>query len=244
VGRSWGAASLWPGSDMSEPNLALAHAAASSPGERMDLLGTWLGWWFAEAAQPRNLNSRLRDGLPESLRALYSNTPNVSTYCRQNYLVREEELTVEDGKLLFAYENQGVYLWGTNPTGEADPPVYGRWDTSEPWALDVPSLSLFLIQFFLFEAAIGARFSASAACLGDAAFRSVLQELTPLEWAAWHWPAFPTTFYLRGGAILVAAPNGDVWSVYVGGKTPADMVFLTDHVGSSWENVQLGGAAG
>ena len=157
--------------------------------------------------------------------------------------MRSQDHAAEDGKLLIAYENQGVYSWSTEPNA-VDPPVYGRWEADEPWTLDVPSLSMFLIQFFLFEASITARFAASASWLSAAELQKLTRATAALPMPEWHWPAFPTSFHVRGGAIVVAAPNDDQWSVWVGGKTAQDLAFLSEHLSDSWEHVDLRGEAG
>ena len=228
---------------MSEFNLALRLAPGKPPIERMHLLAEWLQWWFGPATRPSSSRVSPSPELPETLRALYALYPDAPEACQQNVLASPPDLAVESGQLLFAYENQGVYLWGTAPSG-LDPPVFGRWERSDPWKPDVPQLSLFLIQFFLFEAAIAARLNASAADLGERDLRALHRSVTPLDMPPWHWPAYPTTFHVHGGAILVTSPNDDGWSVFVGGKTPTDMEFLKNHVNDHWECAALGSWAG
>ncbi|MCE9638508.1 MAG: hypothetical protein K8T90_22635 [Planctomycetes bacterium] len=228
---------------MSSANVAVQRVLESSPVERMRILAAWISWWYDRSLPAIEPGLPPGGGVPDSLRVLYQLVPDLGDLCMQNRLLRRQDLSVEDGKLVFACENQGVYSWSTD-VAEADSAVYGRWESSEPWQIDVPSLSQFLVQFFLFEAAIGARFSASAACLESPALAALVQGASKLPMPSWHWPAFPTSFYIRSGAIIVTSPNDNWWSVYVGGKSPEDVAFLKTHINSSWDYVGLDGEAG
>lgn len=58
-------------------------------------------------------------------------------------------LVMDDGKLLFAIENQGVWRCGTEPDGD-DPPVWYRLDDG-PWIRFCDSLAQFLVTLCLQE---------------------------------------------------------------------------------------------
>jgi hypothetical protein len=69
----------------------------------------------------------------------------------RDYRYRSRILRVEDGRLHFHVENQGVYEWTTLPEGK-DPPVFGRYEMKGEWTCEKVRLSEHLILTCLFEA--------------------------------------------------------------------------------------------
>jgi hypothetical protein len=76
---------------------------------------------------------------------------------RQNRLLvprdferRYNMLRINNGRLCFYDENQGVYQWSTDRTGD-DPPVFGRYEGKGRWAHERTTLSEHLILACLFE---------------------------------------------------------------------------------------------
>lgn len=61
------------------------------------------------------------------------------------------ELAIEDGRLHFYIENQGVYEWTTLAEGD-DPAVFGKYSHEESWHPEGITLSEHLILACLFEA--------------------------------------------------------------------------------------------
>ncbi|MEZ6048202.1 MAG: hypothetical protein R3C11_22020 [Planctomycetaceae bacterium] len=81
-------------------------------------------------------------------------------FSHQDSLFPVELLKLVDGKLVFLYENQGVWDMATLPSGE-DPPVWYRYAQDKSygeWILIDDSLSRFLVNFLLFEVVCGCRF--------------------------------------------------------------------------------------
>jgi hypothetical protein len=112
------------------------------------------GWYGIE---PEKLAATL---LPEPLRRLYAATGNWpgknglgSLFCYQDYLCPFELLKADDGRLVFAWENQGVWEASTLSEGQ-DPPVWIRLD-EKSWKPLCGSLAQFLITLCLHETVLG-----------------------------------------------------------------------------------------
>ncbi len=73
----------------------------------------------------------------------------------QDFLLSFEALSLRDGKLVFVWENQGVWQVGTENEGD-DPPVWVSVDDG-PWLPLDDSLTRFLVTFFLHETVFGCR---------------------------------------------------------------------------------------
>lgn len=169
--------------------------------------------------------------MPDPLRRFYELTLEHPHAVVQNNLVLPAELDVDgDGKMLFYYENQGVYLNATDPTG-IDAPVYGRFDESDPWLVEGDPLSRFLTAVAVFEAVFGAPEGASAAWIGPEERTRALAPLEQLPLAPWRWPEYPTPFYASADLVAVGAPNvaGDDdtdWSLFIGSRSAAPLAYL------------------
>jgi hypothetical protein len=107
--------------------------------------------------------------------------------------------SIDDGRLTFYVENQGVCKWGTSPEEVDEARVWIRGSTLggeiDTWALEEPPLSAFLIQLVVFEAVVGATHGASVAWLDRSALARVVEPLHRLPFGAWRWPSYPTEFY-------------------------------------------------
>ena len=160
----------------------------------------------------------------------------------QNMLLEPRKLKMKDGLLNFYGENQWVYEWATMQSGD-DPPVYGRWNSTDPWQSEGAVLSEFLIQMCLFEAIMcHARYGASIAWIADNAIKDALVHLQPLPFAPWGWNQ--TKFWVQNGAFAFTMNNGECdgqqgCSVWFGAKTEHPLAFLTPIVTDDWEFVSL-----
>jgi hypothetical protein len=212
--------------------------------ERLDVLRTLVEYWHGPI-QPT-------DGWPaEELSVLRLPYPLKWWYgwagrCRdimsgQNFLPAPKdpthpywELQSEDDKLLFYLENQAVYRWATLFEGD-DPPVFGRYETRDPWQPERITLSEHLIRACMFEAAgCHSPYGAAAACLEDATLAAIARVITPVALAPWRWG--DTQFYSKNGAIMYAMPNGNgMHSVWIGAKTEAPLQFLKQYIDDTWE---------
>jgi hypothetical protein len=82
-----------------------------------------------------------------------------NVFSHQDVLSPFEWLSIRDGKLVFVWENQGVWERGTDVEGP-DPPVWVRVDEG-PWEPLCDSLAQFLVTFCLHEAVYGCEYLAT-----------------------------------------------------------------------------------
>ena len=131
--------------------------------------------------------------LPQPLRWLYGFAGEWAgrTYWEtllgsQDHLVTFEGLSLVDGKLVFAYENQGVWRVATEPEGE-DPPVWVSFEDG-PWRELEESLSVFLVTFVLHETVFSCTHRESADGMLDR-LRVAGMQVVPL-WLKAAYPGF------------------------------------------------------
>jgi hypothetical protein len=155
----------------------------------------------------------------------------------QNFLYRPADkywqLTVEGDHLHFYCENQGVYYWSTLPHGD-DPPVFGRYNSTNLWEQEDVTLSEHLILTCLFEAVMcHAEYGASISWLEDEKLSEIARTIPPVAIAPWRWNG--TRFFAGRGAFMCAA-GGSVW---IGAKTEHPLQFLKPYVNDDWEYVAI-----
>jgi hypothetical protein len=154
------------------------------------------------------------------------------------------QLAVEGGYLLFYIENQGVYEWSTLPHGD-DPPVFGRYESTDPWEQEDVTLSEHLILVCLFEALMcHAKYGAHASWLEEEKLSELARTIPPVAIAPWRWTDGGTRFFAGRGAFMCAAPNGELngtkgYSVYIGAKTEHPLQFLKPFIDDGWEYVAI-----
>jgi hypothetical protein len=152
------------------------------------------------------------------------------------------QLAVNDGRLFFYIENQGVYEWTTLPEGD-DPPVFGRYERTDPWEQEAVTLSEHLILMCLFEAVMcHAKYGASAAMLDEQTFTKIVSSIPPVAIGPWRW--MQTRFFAGRGAFMYACDQGEfkgrrAYSVWIGAKTEHPLQFLKPHLDDSWEYVAV-----
>lgn len=188
------------------------QAHKNDPRKLMTVLERFTRWWFAApdeddtGVSPERLE--LVD-IPTPLKRLYSFAGEwpggtwESIFSHQDHLAPFECLQEKDGKLIFAWENQGVWVLATDRTGE-DPPVYLAVDDG-PFQLFTNSLSQFLVTFCLHESVFGA---ASLSAVDDLRSTNTAHNKIPIPlWldAPYPWaleePSV-VSFYLVDGCVL------------------------------------------
>jgi hypothetical protein len=217
----------------------LVRLSSLTSGERLQLVARLLRMRTLPRTDP--VSYAVTDQrMPMTLSSFYALLPDpCPSLGEQNRMFTPAEVEVEDGKLRFAVENQYVYTWSTELTGD-DPAVFGRFEPAHTWEPEQNVLSSFLVQFTLFELMMAAPFGATVSCLEPAPLARLLMDLTPLDAPHWHWPSYPGRFFVRGTATLFVCPNvEDACSLWVGCESESDASFLTRHVDDSWEYVQL-----
>lgn len=189
--------------------------------------------------------------LPEPLRWWYRLAGRRSEILsNQNHLLRPDKESpdgsriVDNKRILFCSENQGVYLWSVSWDGN-DPPVWGQFNELDvPWTEEGMPLSEFLIELCLFEFIMQAPYGASVSWIDQNGLSKLTAKLPELSLAPWHWPAFPNRFYYHKGAFMIATPNDDLddekhFSVWIGAKSAAAVSFLKDFVDDTWDCCRL-----
>lgn len=143
------------------------------------------------------------------------------------------QLAVEDERLNFYIENQGVYRWSTLPGGD-DPPVFGRYAITDPWEQENVTLSEHLILVCLFEALVcHAKYGASAMNVQNETFASIVEAIPPLAIGPWRWAE--TRFFAGNGAFMCARRQDDgTWWCQISAKTEHPLQFLKAHIDDNW----------
>ncbi len=145
------------------------------------------------------------------------------------HLVQPAELDPAEDPMLFAVEEQGVFAYAVG-RGEEDPPVFGTWDVEAPrWEHEGERLGLFLLQYALYEAALGSRHGGWGWV--DSARRPPLDELLPtLPLARWTRPG-QCSFRARLGVVAIVFEEGDnLVEVHAGARADVALAPLDDVV--------------
>ncbi len=169
---------------------------ASTTADRVAALRVFCERWHGCSANAPPLETSCT--APGPLRALYGLIQG-HVVCVQNHLLAPDKVEVEEGRLVFYVENQGVCSWATEPDGD-DPPVFVRLDgRGNPWKLESDSLSAFLIQMLLLEAVFAAPFGASKEELEPRPFAKLKRLVPSLPLPPW---ASSKTDFIGGGGVI------------------------------------------
>ena len=193
---------------------------AQPPPEAIErFLTSWYGPRTAESPLPEPGRS---SAMPAPLRRFYDLIRRWPEAIVQNVVLAPPEMPdlrkeawaetyIDDGKLAFYVENQGVCRWATSPEEVDEAPVWIRGSTLgreiHTWELEESPLSAFLVQLLVFEAVMGANHGASVAWLDRPTLARVVEPLHRLPFGAWRWPSYPTEFYAGDRVLAVAGPN-------------------------------------
>ena len=95
------------------------------------------------------VEKRLRIALPSAVREFYS-LAGAAGECREhNHLYWPEDLNLEEGRLVFMNENQGVVDWAVSVGSRqrADPEVWQRVSEDDaPWYSEEMTFSVFILK--------------------------------------------------------------------------------------------------
>jgi len=157
--------------------------------ERIALLVAFVEHW-AHRVLPL---STTPEAVPGALREFYASTGgSLTSILRENRVLSPVELQLDESSpIVFAVENQCVYEWAYEETGD-DPEVLGHCESSDPWGSIQTPMSLFLLEFMILELIWGAPFGATAAWLPGDQVAAINNRMTRLKVPAWHWPAHPS----------------------------------------------------
>jgi hypothetical protein len=220
--------------------------------DRLSILERLVNYWHGPIRPEDGMSEADLGGLPlpMPLRWWYRWAGKRSEILgRQNRLLvprdferRYNMLRINNGRLCFYDENQGVYQWSTDRTGD-DPPVFGRYEGKGRWAHERTTLSEHLILACLFEAiTCHAKYNASACWLDEDTLAALAERIPPLALGPWRW--LVTSFFGRDGAFMYAAPDDIIdgkryYSVKIGAKTEHPLQFLKPFLNDKWEHVAV-----
>ena len=140
--------------------------------------------------------------LPEALHWFYKTIGcQHKVHSHYNQLIKLAHLNVDnEGYIEFYRENQGVFVWATEPSIE-DPPVFGRGSDTESWVLQMDRLSDFLLFVVIFEAIYQAPWTAHGS-ISRRAFAELTEPLFKVEVTHSLWQGEPCDIYHGRGLIV------------------------------------------
>ncbi|MET8166293.1 hypothetical protein ABZT34_18885 [Streptomyces sp. NPDC005329] len=192
-------------------------------GNRATALDQFITGWYpamSEAPAQPSVQAPTLD-LPDGLRHFYDLARrHPASLGVQNRIIPASKLRVDPNEMIvFGEENQGGFVWSLSQTPddpEADPTVWFRGYDEPPIAEQEP-LSGFLLQFALFEAAMGADYLALPYEPTGQQVRQLAKGLhrVPLRPFC---PWYPTRFYVAPGLVLhvSGSADDDSFSVWAG----------------------------
>lgn len=192
------------------------------------------GWYPAASPAPEPPSERAHAfGLPDGLRRFYrlaQHRPR-SLGVQNRILPSSACGTDPSGEMLvFGEENQGGFFWSllwTLDGPETDPAVW-FCEYDEPPIAEQEPLSGFLIQFSLFEAAMGADYMALSDRLTAQQVELLTERLHPVPLRPF-WPGAPTRFYVAPGLVLHTTDEDDgSFSIWAGATHRRALAPLAD----------------
>ncbi len=192
------------------------------------------GWYPAMSKAPKRASVQAPTlDLPEGLRHFYDLARrHPASLGVQNRIIPASKLRMDpNGLIVFGEENQGGFVWSLprTPDGtEADPTVWFR-GCDEPAVAEQEPLSGFLLQFALFEAAMGADYLALPHEPTEQQVRLLTEGLhrVPLRPFC---PWYRTQFFVAPGLVLHVSDSADddSISVWAGATHRSALAPLTD----------------
>jgi hypothetical protein len=162
---------------------------------------------------------RLGIRLPDALREYYLLAGRFDRFNRaHNRLLRPEQWSIDNGKVVFLVENQAVIIWGVEATGSppADPPVFQA--VNEPgvpsrWELEHERCSEFLLVELHLQAVWGG--------LDHLGMGEITPDVLERFLSTWLFAGRVQdvrAYYRDGSAVCVLEDEGKS-QLYVGGRT-------------------------
>lgn len=206
--------------------------------DRLDVLRTVVEYWHGPIASVDGISGGELAGIeiPRALAWWYEWAGRRREIMSgQNRLYAPGELRDVDGRLLFYAENQFVYQWATVREGD-DPPVFGRYESRDPWEPEGMRVSEHLILACLLEAVMcHSPYGASCVQPSREALAALESSLDPIAIDPWRWVG-PTRFYARNGAFMYTMSGGEeVPNVFLGAKSDAPLRFIKPFIDRNWE---------
>ncbi|MFF0836634.1 MULTISPECIES: hypothetical protein [unclassified Streptomyces] len=217
------------------PDLPGLEWLGNVDGHRATALEQFITGWYpamSKAPERPSVQASALD-LPEALRHFYALARRRPACLGvQNRIIPASKLRMDlNGLIVFGEENQGGFVWSLPRTPDgtgADPTVWFRGCDEPPIAEQEP-LSGFLLQFALFEAAMGADYLALPREPTDQQVRLLTEGLhrVPLRPFC---PWYPTRFYVAPGLVLhvSGSADDDSFSVWAGATHRSALAPLAD----------------
>ncbi|MCX5526192.1 hypothetical protein OG342_25620 [Streptomyces bobili] len=219
------------------PDLPGLEWLSNVNGNRATALEQFITGWYptmSEALEPPSVPALTLD-LPEGLRHFYHlSRRHPNSLGVQNRIFSTPKLRTDpNGMIIFGEENQGGFVWALPRTLDglgSDPTVWFQ-GYGEPLIAEQEPLSGFLLQFALFEAAMGADYLALPHEPTAQQVQRLTEGLHPVPLRPFC-PWYPTRFYVAPGLILhVSDPAGDdSFSVWAGATHRSALAPLADIV--------------
>jgi hypothetical protein len=202
---------------------------ADVPHDKVAAMRRFLQGWYADVppVQPEEQETPMR--LPAALTAFYelaAHRPVIYGGHNRIYAPHELEYDEDEGGVVFAAENQGVWVKVIDPD-EDDPEVF---DDGEP---DPEPLSGFLLQFALVEAVMSAPHAGHAEITGEQRDRFVAG-LAQVPLAPATFPEQDTTIHVAPGLVAISYPSGDGFQLSVASRQGAALDPVRNP-GFTWE---------
>jgi uncharacterized protein (TIGR02996 family) len=146
-------------------------------------------------AELHTVEKRLGHRLPAALREWYLIAGNqTEIWSRQDRLRQLHQLEIQDGRLIFRWENQGCEMWGLrlNDFEQDDPPVY---KFREETAIESPTMTAFAIVSLLMETIGGNLFYSNDGGNFSELIAEVAQRFVPCDLPSSFWVLAPVYFY-------------------------------------------------
>jgi hypothetical protein len=198
-----------------QPDLPSLEWLGHVNGDRVTGLEQFITSWYPAASgspEPPSGQVTATD-LPDALQRFYQLAQHHprSLGAQNRILPASSCRTDPHGEMLvFGEENQGGFFWSLLWTldGPETDPVVWFCECDEPPIAEQEPLSGFLIQFSLFEAAMGADYMALSGRLTAQQVDHLTQGLHPVLLRPF-WPGAPTRFYVAPGLVLLITDEGD-----------------------------------
>ncbi|SDS85235.1 hypothetical protein SAMN04489716_1793 [Actinoplanes derwentensis] len=183
----------------------------------------FLNDWYADVppVAPEELDSPVP--VPAALEVFYqlaARKPVIYGVHNSVYPPHELEYDEDEGGVVFAAENQGIWVKVINPEDD-DPTVY---DDGEP---DPEPLSGVLLQFVLVEAAMSAPHTAHFEITEQQRDRFVAG-LTRVPVSPASFPEQDTIIHVAPGIVAISYPSGDGYQLSIGSRHESPLLNVTN----------------
>ncbi|GIE83066.1 hypothetical protein Aph02nite_90160 [Actinoplanes philippinensis] len=198
--------------------------------DRVAALRGFLQSWYADVPPVQPEKTEAPMPLPAALAAFYelaARRPVIYGVHNTVYPPHELEYDEDEGGVVFAAENQGVWVKAFDPE-EQDPLVY---DDGEP---DEERLGGVLLQFALVEAVMSAPYAGHALISEEQRDRFVAG-LTRVPLAPATFPEQDTVIHVGPDLVAISCPEDDGYQLSVASRRRAALAVLRDP-GFAWES--------